>query len=124
MKVFFKNFGFTLIELLGIIIIISVIFLFSFVNLSNITKKNKANEYEMFIDELCSVGKYYIESNNEKYTELSMKESKITLDIAFLLKEQLINKNMENPKTKEKVKSGYLIYTVKDDYTLDCEYRY
>ena len=115
--------GFTLVELLGIIIIISFIFLFSFANLSNTTKKNKENEYQMFVKDLCLAGQNYIYSNLEKYPETSKINSTITINIIDLINQNLIQKNMVNPQTNTNILDDYLIYTVKTDYTLDCEYR-
>ena len=118
-----KKSGFTLVELLGIIIIISLIFLFSFTNLSNTTKKNKENEYEMFVKDLCLAGQNYIYSNMEKYPGTSKINSEITLNVNDLIIEGLVEKNTLNPKTNTNILNDYLIYTVKSDYTLDCEYR-
>ena len=123
MLIKYEKSGFTLVELLGIIIIISLIFLFSFTNLSNTTKKNKENEYEMFVKDLCLSGQNYIYSNLEKYPETSKINSEITINVNDLIIEGLIDKNTLNPKTNTNILNDYMIYTVKSDYTLDCEYR-
>lgn len=122
MLIKYEKSGFTLVELLGIIIIISLIFLFSFTNLSNTTKKNKENEYEMFVKDLCLAGQNYIYSNLEKYPETSKINSEITINVNDLIIEGLIDKNTLNPKTNTNILNDYLIYTVKSDYTLNCEY--
>ncbi len=123
MHIFLKKSGFTLIELLGIIIIISLIFLFSFANLSNTTKKNKENDYEMFVKDLCLAGQNYIYSNLEKYPETSTINSNITINIIDLINNNMVDKNLKNPETNVNILDDYLIYTVKNDYTLGCEYR-
>ena len=120
MLIYLKKSGFTLVELLGIIIIISLIFLFSFANLSNTTKKNKENEYEMFVKDLCLAGQNYIYSNLEKYPETSTINSSITINIIDLVNNQMVDKNLKNPETNVNILDDYLIYTVKNDYTLGC----
>ena len=122
MDVYLKKNGFTLVEILGIIVVLSLIFMFSFINLSNTTKKNKENEYKMFVNDLCLAGQNYIYLNLEKYPQISNAKSEISIEISDLINKNLIDKNLVNPRTNSSILNDYLIYTVQDDYELRCEY--
>ena len=122
MDIYLKQTGFTLVEILGIIIIVSLIFTFSFINLSNTTKKNKEKQYEEFVKDLCIAGQNYIYLNLEKYPETSTIESEIRIEVSDLITQKLVDKNIINPNTNLSASSDYLIYTVQNDYELKCDY--
>ncbi len=117
-----NNRAFTLIELIALIVILLAIFLFVFPNFTNMLKQNDDKKYTNMVDDLCTAGKTYMYSNLDDFPELSNVGSKIELQVKYLITYGSVDKNMENPKTKKSVKDGKLIYQVKEDFTLLCEY--
>lgn len=67
-----RNKGFTLIELIAIIIIISVILLLGFINITKISDNRKADLYEKLVDIIESAGKDYIDRHSSEADELAV----------------------------------------------------
>lgn len=115
------NRGFTLVELTAIIVILAIIFLISFPNLLNISKNDEKKLNESMKNDLCKAGETYIYSNLNDFDILE-EGKKIQIPIEDLIKNNLVDKNKKNPKTKNNVGQDELIYTVLTDGTLECEY--
>lgn len=114
--------GFTLIELTAIIVVLAAIFLVSFPTFLNTSRADKEKEYDNMVDNLCMAGRTYIYSNMDDFSELSSIGSIIKISISDLIEYGNVDKNMVNVKTEKKVEKDLLIYTVLNDYSLDCEY--
>ncbi len=113
--------GFTLIELTAIIVVLAAIFLVSFPTLLNVTKKDSDNQYEKMKDDLCLAGKSYIYSNLGDFDEISTIGSEIKIQIQDLIEYGSIEDRI-NVNTQKSISKDLLIYTVLEDYTLDCKY--
>lgn len=114
--------GFTLVELIAIIVVLTAIFLISFPSLLNSVKDNKEKQYENMINDLCLAGKSYIYSNMDIYPIDKVGE-KITVSINQLINYGNVDKTLKNPKTNNLVRNDVLIYSVLNDYSLDCQYK-
>lgn len=114
--------GFTIIELTAIVAILAAIFLVSFPSILNITRKDKEKQYDDIVENLCLSGKSYIYSNMDKFSEISVVNSKIEINIKDLISYGIVESGITNPKTEEEVDNDKLIYTVLNDYSLYCEY--
>lgn len=114
--------GFTLIELTALIVILSAIFLVSFPSLLNVIRADDEKNYQKMIDNLCLAGSTYINSHSEDFNELFTVGSKINIDIKQLIDYGNVEKGIFNVKTEKVVDNDLLIYTVLEDYTLDCKY--
>ena len=117
-----NNKGFTLIELVGIVLILAAIFLVSFPALLNMTKADEEKSYNTMITDLCLAGESYIYSNMEDFNNLSVIGSNININIDELILYGNVDSDLKNPKTKASVSQDRLVYTVLQDYSLDCEY--
>lgn len=114
--------GFTLIELTAVIVVLAAIFLVSFPAFLNTSRADKEKEYDNMVDDLCMAGKAYIYSNMDDFKELSTIGSKINVSISDLITYGNVDKNTVNVKTEQKIQDDTLIYTVLNDYSLECEY--
>lgn len=120
-----NNKAFTLIELIAIISVLVIIFLISFPNLMDTTKKSQDKLYEQMKKDLCLAGKSYIYSNLDKY-QISIATSDGSNLTTFKIKVQTlieygnVEKDLKNPKTKKSVSDNYLKFTVLDDDSLEC----
>lgn len=115
--------GFTLVELIAIILILAAILLVSFPSLLNMAKTDKDKEYEKVIEDLCLAGKSYIYANMNNFNGLSVVGSEFSIKIEELITYGNVDGSLTNPKTKDSIKDDELIYTVLDDYSLNCEYK-
>ena len=117
-----NNKAFTLVELIAIVLILSLIALVSFPTILGIAKSDNEKKLTNMIDNLCSAGKTYIYSNQELYPEISTPYSIINISVNDLIQYGIVDKNLKNPETNESVLQDGLMYTVKNDNSLDCEY--
>jgi len=69
--------GFTLIEIIAIVFILGIIFFVGFPTLSNLLTQEDKNKYENMVNDLCSAGKSYMYSNEDKFPTLSEKNATI-----------------------------------------------
>ena len=111
-----KTRGFTMIELLAIITILATILLVSFPTLINMTRKDKERQYNDMVTTLCKAGETYIYDNQESFPELNTSGEEFYVRVANLIKNDLINKSQNNPKT------GNSIYQNLLELKLVCEH--
>lgn len=118
-----NNSGFTLIEIIGIVLVLSMMFLFTFPTLLSTTKNDKEKEYDVMVENLCKAGETYIYSHMDYYDGLNTIGSIISIDISELILYGNVDEKTVNPKTEKKVSNDVLEYKVKNDYSLKCNYR-
>lgn len=114
--------GFTLLELTAIIVVLAAIFLVGFPTLLNVTKKDKDNQYVKMKENLCLSGREYIYSNLGDFEGISDIGNQIQVPISDLIEYGNVEKTI-NVETGKSIEKDLLIYTVLDDYTLDCVYK-
>ena len=114
--------GFTLIEIIAVMVVLVGIFLVTFPTLTNMAKSDEEDKYNHVVNDLCTAGKTYMYSNMDEFSELSIINSEIRLQVEELIAYGNVDKNVVNPKTQNSVKEGTLKYTVLEDFSLDCEY--
>lgn len=117
------NRGFTLVELVAIIIVLATIFLVSFPSFLNTAKLDKEKEYQEMVNNLCIAGETYIYSNLDDFPEIKNINSKINIQIEELISYGNVKSGITNIKAEKVVDRDALIYTVLEDYSLDCEYK-
>ena len=115
--------GFTLIELVAIVLVIAAIFLVSFPNLLNLSKKDEEKKYDSMVENLCLAGKTHIYNNEKYFKDMIIPNNKIEISINELMVYGIVNHNTKNPKTDKSVENDKLIYTVQSDKSLSCEYK-
>lgn len=116
-----NNKGFTLIELVAIVIILAVIFSFSFPSLLSSAKKDHEEKYKSLIDNVCLAGESYIYSNIDDYNGLSNVGYVIEINVSDLIRYGTLKKEI-NSNTNKSIEYDKLKYTVLNDYSLNCEY--
>lgn len=104
--------GFTLVELIAVIVVLVAIFLVSFPSFMSMTKEAEENEYNDMIDNLCLAGKSYIYANMDKFDTNSIGK---TIEVTISTLEAYGNIDKDST-------DGILIYTVNEDYSLDCKF--
>ena len=114
-----NNKGFTLIELVAIVLVIAAIFMVSFPNLLNLSKK----KYNSMVESLCLAGATYIYNNEVDFKSMIIPNNKIEIVISELIINEMVKNNTMNPKTNKSVENDKLIYTVQSDKSLSCEYK-
>lgn len=87
--------GFTLIEMLGIILILSILALVTYSGITTLNRKSELKEFEDYKKTLYMAAETYlnvnnIDKNNENYVNVNV-----------LLQENLIDKVVKNPDTKQ-----------------------
>ncbi|MCM1370767.1 MAG: hypothetical protein NC181_02605 [Clostridium sp.] len=93
--------GFTLIELIGIIIILSLIVLFSFPSIIKSLKSNDNLEYEKFLENLYMAAETYYQSN-KSICNFNEKET-CDIEISILADAGLVKESTINPSTNKKI---------------------
>lgn len=107
--------AFTLIELVAVVLILSAILSFSFPTLINITKKEKEENYDNMVENICLSAKTYIYSNQDDYEDLITIGNKIVINVNDLISYGIVKENTTN-------KNDLVKFTVLEDYSLKCEY--
>lgn len=118
-----NNKGFTLIEITAVVVVLVAIFLVSFPNFINMAKTQDDNQYNSMVESICMAGESYIHANSDSYGSNFEPGNVINVDINVLIEENMVEKNLENPKTKKSVVYDTLSYKVLDDYSLECTYK-
>jgi len=118
-----NNKGFTLIELVAIVLVIAAIFMVSFPNLLNLSKKDEEKKYNSMVESLCLAGETYIYNNEFDFKSMIIPNNKIEIVIRELIINEMVKNNTMNPKTNKSVENDKLIYTVQSDKSLSCEYK-
>ena len=113
-----KSTGFTLIELLGVLVVIGLIGIVSFVTISNTVKRTSDKDYENFKENLYLSTETYIETNN---VEINSEE---VISIQTLISEGFIKDNIKNPKTNKSILNDSIKVTPNTDQNGNVEYSY
>ena len=113
-----KSTGFTLIELLGVLVVIGLIGIVSFVTISNTVKRTSDKDYENFKENLYLSTETYIETNN---VEINSEE---VISIQTLISEGFIKDNIKNPKTNKNELNDSIKVTPNTDQNGNVEYSY
>lgn len=95
------NKAFTLIEMLAVVAILGVATLVIAPSIVNILKKSEDNKYKNYLEDLFLAAESYVQSNASEITTLSAPGGTYTVSIKTLRDNNLIKKNLINPKTKE-----------------------
>ena len=113
-----KSTGFTLIELLGVLVVIGLIGIVSFVTISNTVKRTSDKDYENFKENLYLSTETYIETNK---VEINSEE---VISIQTLISEGFIKDNIKNPKTDKSIINDSIKVTPNIDQNGNVEYSY
>lgn len=99
--------GFTLVEVLGVLVILGVIMLLILPNISGVTKKSKEQLYEMQIKTIKEAGRIFVTD----YANILPIENgdSFTIELKLLKDLDIINQNMQNPKTEKYFDDDMLI---------------
>ncbi len=118
-----KNKGFTLIELTGVMVVISLILLFTLPQIIQNMKDAKTREYNRFVEDLKMATETYVESNRDNYPQLNITGGSVTLTITDLINAGLVKKDIINPSSNQAVTDeDSIIVTKQDDGTLKYEF--
>lgn len=99
--------GFTLVEVLGVLVILGVIMLLILPNIGGVTKKSKEQLYEMQIKTIKEAGRIFVTD----YANILPIENgdSFTIELKLLKDLDIINQNMQNPKTEKYFDDDMLI---------------
>ena len=99
--------GFTLVEVLGVLVILGVIMLLILPNISGVTTKSKEQLYEMQIKTIKEAGRIFVTD----YANILPIENgdSFTIELKLLKDLDIINQNMQNPKTEKYFDDDMLI---------------
>lgn len=117
-----NNKGFTLIEVVAVVAILVAIFLVSFPTITTLLNNEEETKYNTMVNTLCEAGETYIYLNMGEYSELSTIDSEIIISVNSLIEEELVDKNLINPKSQSSIRNDNLKYKVLMDYSLECKY--
>jgi len=109
------NHGFTLIELTGIMVVISLIVVFTLPQIIQNMKDSKEREYKRFVEDLKIAAETYIEDNRDNYPELSVIGGSVIITVRDLINAELVRKDITNPKTNAVVTDEDSIIVTKQE---------
>lgn len=95
--------GFTLVELLVTIVLLGIIGGIVIYNMTNISKNTKESDYDRFIAEVKSASSVYADMYPEAFNELYVSRAYIYITLNDLVTRGLLDEDLENPFTKEKI---------------------
>lgn len=104
-----SNKGFTLVELIVVIILLGIVGTVVVYNMTSVSNTSKDTEYKRFIASVKSAANVYADMNPEAFDDLYVTRSYIYIKIDELIKAGLLDENLVNPYTGEKVKPNDLI---------------
>ena len=108
-----KKNGFTLVELIMSLAILVSISLVMGIALNKVFKKNEDTEYNSMVSRITSAADIYLSNNSSLVNELYTNKGYILIKIGAIKKEGLLDADLTNPKTGEKVKdSEYVVVTL------------
>lgn len=110
-----KRNGFTLVELLGVITLLAIILLITVPNITRTLQRNSENEYKHFVEELELATETYLQNNRSSYPQLSEAGGVVLVRMEELIDYGVIDSNLINPETKEKIKKSDLIVVRKNE---------
>ena len=66
-----KNKGFTLVELLGVLVVLAIMLIVTVPAITSSLKSADQKEYDSFVNNIIDSAELYVETNREKFPELS-----------------------------------------------------
>ncbi len=98
-----KRQGFTLVELLVTIVLLGIIGGIVIYNMTNISVNTKESDYDRFIAEVKSASSVYADMYPEAFNELYVSRAYIYITLNDLVSRGLLDEDLENPFTNEKI---------------------
>lgn len=98
-----KRDGFTLVEIVISLVIIVAIGLVVGVGLDKVFDKNKTDDYKTMVNKVISSADAYLTGNTTLLNQLQSDRGYITIRVSDLIGEGLLDENLINPETGEKV---------------------
>lgn len=95
--------GFTLVELLVTIVLLGIIGGIVIYNMTNMSQITKESDYDRFIAEVKSASSVYADMYPEAFNELYVSRAYIYITLNDLVMKGLLDEDLENPFTKEKI---------------------
>ncbi len=104
-----KKKGFTLVELLVTIVLLGVIGAIVIYNMTSISTSSKEVEYERYIAKVKSAASVYADMNQAAFNELYVSRAYIYIKIDDLVKNGLLDADLVNPYTNERIDLSDLV---------------
>lgn len=98
-----KRQGFTLVELLVTIILLGVIGAIVIYNMTSVSTSSKETEYERYVASVKSAASVYSELNPDAFNDLYESKSYIYITVEDLIQDGLLDEDLVNPYTAEKI---------------------
>ena len=98
-----KKNGFTLIEVVISLVILVAIGLVVGVGLNKVFDKNKNEDYDTLINKIVSSADAYLSGNTTLLNQLQTDRGYLVIKVADLIEEGLLDENLVNPQTGEKI---------------------
>ncbi len=118
-----KNKGFTLVELLGVLVVLAIMLIVTVPAITSSLKSADQKEYDSFVNNIIDSAELYVETNREKFPELSSIGGVSAVPIRDLIDSGFLKENTINPDTDEVVDRTELVgLYVNDDKTIYYEY--
>lgn len=95
--------GYTLVELLVTILLLGLLGGVIIFNVNSMSNKSKKNEYKRYIETILSAAKVYSNVNAPAFSDLYDNKAFIYIELGDLVKEGLLDEELKNPYTKEKI---------------------
>lgn len=109
--------GFTLVELIVTIILLGIVGAIIVYNITSVSKTSKETDYERFIAQVKSAASTYADLNADAFSDLYVNKAFIYLTVEDLIKNGLLDEELENPYTGERIGFSELIKANLDSTT-------